>query len=198
MEKPHIEKPLIEKPLIESTTPPAISIQDYRAEETLLDGRIMHIRTLQPADREAIIHGLQNLSAESIYFRFMAVRHQLSESEISYFTQLDFVNHVALVATLSLHGVDTPVGGGRYVVVDPQATTRHAEVAFTVEDAYHGLGIGTHLFHHLEKLARAQGINYFDADVHSANQKMIDVFTHLGLPMTTSRDGNIMHIELRL
>lgn len=176
----------------------AQTIKNYRADETLLDGRIMHIRTLQPGDREAIIAGLKRMSAESIYFRFMAVRHQLSAKEISYFTELDFINHVGLVATLEIEGVDTPVGGGRYVVVDPQAEIKHAEVAFTVEDAYHGLGIGTHLFHHLEKLAKLQGISYFDADVHQANKKMIDVFNHLGLPITKCRHGNTLHIELRL
>lgn len=176
----------------------AQTIKNYRADETLLDGRIMHVRALQPQDREAIVTGLRRLSAESIYFRFMAVRHQLTEREIGYFTELDFVNHVALVATLDIDGEDTPVGGGRYVVVDPQAAVKHAELAFTVEDAYHGLGIGTHLFHHLEKLAKWQGISYFDADVHHANKKMIDVFNHLGLPITKSRQGNTLHIELRL
>lgn len=176
----------------------AQTIKNYRADETLLDGRVMHIRTLQPSDRDAIIAGLKRMSAESIYFRFMAVRHQLSEKEISYFTELDFVNHVGLVATLDIDGVDTPVGGGRYVVVDPQAPVKHAEVAFSVDDAYHGLGIGTHLFHHLEKLAKQQGISYFDADVHQANKKMIDVFNHLGLPITKCRHGNTLHIELRL
>lgn len=176
----------------------ADSIKSYRAEETLFDGRVMHIRSLQPHDREAIIEGMKRLSPESLFFRFMAVRHQLSEKEISYFTELDFVNHVGLVATLEVDGVETQVGGGRYIVVDPDAEVRHAELAFIVDDAYHGLGIGTHLFHHLEKLAKLQGISYFDADVHLANKKMIDVFNHLGLPITKSREGNLLHIELRL
>ncbi len=176
----------------------AQSIKNYRADETLLDGRVMHIRSLQPKDREAIIAGLKRMSAESLYFRFMAMRHQLSEKEIRYFTELDFIHHVGLVATLDIDGVDTPVGGGRYVMVDPDAEIKHAEVAFTVEDAYHGLGIGTHLFHHLEILAKRQGITFFDADVHQANKKMIDVFNHLGLPITQCRHGNTLHIELHL
>lgn len=173
-------------------------IKNYHAQETLLDGRVMQIRTLQPEDRDALIEGIKHMSPESIYFRFMSVRHQLSDQEISYFTELDFIHHVGLVATLDVDGEQKPVGGGRYVIVNPEAKVLHAEVAFTVEDAYHGLGIGTHLFHHLEKLAKLQGITYFDADVHRANKKMLDVFSHLGLPMTTSREGSLIHIELRL
>ncbi len=173
-------------------------IKHYHAEETLLDGRVMQIRTLRPEDRHAMIEGLKHMSPESIYFRFMSIRHQLSEQEISYFTELDFVNHIGLVATLEVDGEQKPVGGGRYVIVNPEAKVLHAEVAFTVEDAYHGLGIGTHLFHHLEKLAKLQGVTYFDADVHRANKKMLDVFSHLGLPMTTSREGSLIHVELRL
>lgn len=128
----------------------------------------------------------------------MSIRRQLSHHEISYFTELDFINHVALVATLMVDGNETPVGGGRFIITQPDATVRHAEVAFTVDDPYHGLGIGTHLFHHLEKLAKQQNVKYFDADVHEANRKMLEVFRHLGLPMTTSRDGSVLHIELRL
>lgn len=175
-----------------------LDVKNYQADETLLDGRRIHIRTLRPSDRDAIINGLKHLSSESIYFRFLSMRHQLSEGEIGYFTQLDFINHVGLVATFAEEGGDIPIGGGRFIVPDPDAQPKHAELAFTVEDAYHGLGIGTLLFHHLEKLARHLGVSYFDADVHSANKKMLEVFGHLGLPMHTSKDGNILHVELNL
>ena len=77
-------------------------------------------------------------SSGSLYRRFFAVRRVFSEKETDYFLDIDFVNHVALVAVATDAGQPTIVGAGRYVVVQPG----HAEVAFAIIDAYQGLGIG--------------------------------------------------------
>ncbi|CBL46616.1 GCN5-related N-acetyltransferase [gamma proteobacterium HdN1] len=173
------------------------SWKGYTAEEPLRNGQTLRIRTLQESDREAIVEGIKRISTESSYFRFMSVRRQLSDEEIHYLTDVDFIHHVVLVATLDVDGQDTPVGGGRYIISDlPEG--RGAEVAFIIEDPYHGLGIGTHLFQHMKKLAKASAVQFFFADVHEANKKMIDVFMHLDLPTTVHRDGSLLNIRMQI
>jgi hypothetical protein len=78
-------------------------------------------------------------SSGSLYRRFFAIRRELSEKETDYFLDIDFVNHVALVAVANDAGDRMIVGGGRYVVVQPG----QAEVAFAIVHPYQGLFIGS-------------------------------------------------------
>ena len=52
---------------------------------------------------------------------------------------VDFTNHVALVAEVGQAGRRMIVGGGRYVMFEPG----RAEMAFVVIDAWQGRGIGS-------------------------------------------------------
>ena len=66
---------------------------------------------------------------------------------------VDFVDHVALVAVVEEDGRPMIAGGGRYVVVQPG----QAELAFAVVDEYQGQRIGAALLRHLVAIARAAG-----------------------------------------
>jgi GNAT superfamily N-acetyltransferase len=63
---------------------------------------------------------------------------------------VDFTDHVALVAVVKEGGRRMIIGGGRYIVVRPGT----AELAFAVVDKYQGRGIGAALMRHLAALAR--------------------------------------------
>jgi RimJ/RimL family protein N-acetyltransferase len=99
-----------------------------------------------------------------------------------------------LLAVANDAGQPTIVGGGRYVVVEPG----QAEVAFTIIDAYQGLGIGSALMRHLAILGREAGLHEFIAEVLSENVPMLNVFERSGLAMNTERDGTVMHVTLRI
>jgi hypothetical protein len=53
------------------------------------------------------------LSTRSIYFRFFHTKAELSEQELQYFTELDFVRNVALVATLGTADDERIIAVGR-------------------------------------------------------------------------------------
>jgi hypothetical protein len=76
----------------------------YSAFEALRDGRWVEIRALRPGDRAELIAAVGRSSGQSLYRRFFAVRRSFTESEIDYFLNVDFVNHVALVAIVDEHG----------------------------------------------------------------------------------------------
>jgi ribosomal protein S18 acetylase RimI-like enzyme len=90
-------------------------------------------------------------------------------------------------------GQPTIVGGGRYVVVEPG----QAEVAFAIIDGYQGLGIGSALMRHLATLGREAGLRELIAEVLSENVPMLNVFERSGLPITTRREGPVVHVTLR-
>jgi hypothetical protein len=87
--------------------------------ETLRDGRRVEIRALRHEDRDGLEEAVSRASAESLRRRFFSVRRHLSEQEIEFFSNIDFVSHVALVVVAEEGGGPHIVGAGRYIVVEP-------------------------------------------------------------------------------
>ena len=166
----------------------------YSAVEALRDGRRAEIRALRPDDRADLIAAVGRSSGESFYRRFFGVRHEFTEREIAFFLNIDFVDHVALVAVVEEGGRSTIVGGGRYVVVEPGK----AEVAFAVIDAYQRQGIGAALLRHLAAIARSAGLRKLIAEVLADNAPMLKVFERSGLDHSTKREPGVVHVALRL
>jgi GNAT superfamily N-acetyltransferase len=167
---------------------------DYSAAELCRNGQPVEIRALKPSDRPELLHAVGRTTAKSLYRRFFGTKRTFSEREIQYFVNIDYVNHVALVAVAKQDGQDIIIGGGRYVVVRPGA----AELAFTVVDEYQGQGIGAALMHHLVKLARNAGIKQLVADVLPDNTSMLKVFEKSGLGIKTEREADAIHVTLEI
>jgi GNAT superfamily N-acetyltransferase len=177
---------------INRTTTGIDDVRRYHAEERLLDGRPVVLRAIRADDRDALRAGFHRLSDRSVYFRFFQAKRELSDAELSYLTEVDFESHVALVAMLEDEG---GVGVGRYIV-DP--ATGAAEIAFAVDDAHQGLGVGTLLLTHLARIARVKGIRELRAYVLLENRGMIEVFEHAGFPLRRRREGNTLVLTLEL
>jgi hypothetical protein len=77
----------------------------YSAIETLRDGGRIEIRALAPDDEADFVAAVARTSPESIRRRFFVVKRSFTEKETAFFLNVDFVNHVALVAVVE--------GGGR-------------------------------------------------------------------------------------
>jgi len=107
---------------------------------------------------------------------------------------VDFVSHVALVAVLNVEGRALIVGGGRYIVIQPGV----AEVAFGIDDAYQGRGLGGLLMKHLTAIARASALRQLVAEVLPGNVAMLSVFKKAGLEMTTKKEGGVAQVMLHL
>jgi RimJ/RimL family protein N-acetyltransferase len=165
----------------------------YHATETLSDGRKVEIRAQRPEDREGLRGALKRESTESLYHRFFAVKRSFSENEAHYFLDIDFVNHVALVAIANENGRPGIVGGCRYVVVGPG----RAEVSFSVIDEYQGKGLGTALMRLIAAIGREAGLEELVAEVLADNTPMLKVFERSGLAMTTKHEGTVVHLSLR-
>lgn len=166
----------------------------YSVKETLRDGSRIEIRALQPTDRDELQSAVGRMSDESIHRRFFAPKRHFSEREIDFYLNVDFVNHVALVAISDADGRPLIIGGGRYIMTQPGV----AEVAFSIDDAHQGRGIGGLLMRHLSAIARASGLRELVAEVLPGNTAMLSVFKKAGLEMTTKREGGVVHVTLRL
>ena len=172
-----------------------MNAMEYAVVEHLRDGRPLLIRALRPADRPAMIEFAGQMSEETRYRRFFAPKRTFSEREIEYFLNVDFVNHVALVAELEGEGKrQVIVGGGRYVVTAPG----RAELALTIDDGHQQLGIGTRVMRHLIDIARSAQIGELVAEVLPDNAPMLKVFQRCGLAMTTRHEPGVVQVTLDL
>jgi GNAT superfamily N-acetyltransferase len=166
----------------------------YSAIETLRDGCKLTIRAYSPLDREIFLSAVDRMSPQSRYLRFFTVKRDFTDRERSFFLNVDFEKHVAIVALIEEARRTIIAGGGRYV------TTREktAELAFVVIDEYQGRGIGSILLRHLVLIARATGLRTLVAEVLPENAPMLRVFGKCGLPLTIDRDSETVHVTLQL
>lgn len=159
----------------------------WEADVVLRDGSVAHLRPIVPNDADGIRLFHSRQSAESIYFRFFAPLRELSERDIHRFTNVDYVDRVALVATIR----EDIVGIGRYDCLDP----RTAEVAFNISDHYQGKGIGSVLLEHLAAIGRDAGVQKFTAEVLPHNRKMLTVFSDAGFAVTRRIEDGVVQVE---
>ena len=162
--------------------------------ETLRNGQRVEIRSQRPLDRRDLEAALARMSDESLYRRFFGARRHFSEKEAEYFLDIDFVNHVALVAVAQENGKQAIVGAGRYVVVQPG----QAEVAFGVVDQYQGQGLGAALMRELGAIASRAGISELIAEVLGSSLAMLKVFEKSGLKYTAKRESGSIYVKLGL
>ncbi len=178
---------------------PPVLLRDYSEPVVLRDGASLTLRAVRPSDAPLLAGLFSRLSRQSVRYRAFGSKESLSGKELTYLTDLDFVGHVALAAVSSLPGAPPRIVGiGRYVRVDDHgalsATSPRAEVAFTVEDAYQGRGIGTLLLEHLADIARASGVERIDADVLADNARMMQVFSESGFVVRRALDEGVFHV----
>jgi GNAT superfamily N-acetyltransferase len=174
-----------------STPPPSAS---YRALDRLRDGRPVVIRALRADDRDALLGAAGRMSDEARQLRFFTPKRTFTDAEIDYYVNVDFVSHVALVATVDDGDGPRIVGGGRYILVSPG----RAEVAFGVDDTHRGMGIGNLLMRHLGAIAREAGLRELCAEVLPENTAMLKVFQGSGLPMQRRTADGVVHVALAL
>jgi RimJ/RimL family protein N-acetyltransferase len=166
----------------------------YAVRENLRDGSMIEIRALKPEDEAGMLAAVERTSAQSLQRRFFVMKRSFSEKERTYFMQVDFLNHVALVATAQEDGQPIIIGGGRYIVFEPG----RAEMAFIVVDAWQGRGIGSILMRHLIDIARDSAFKELTAEILPENTAMLKVFGKFGFRPAPRRDPQTVHLVLKL
>ncbi|MFC4589366.1 bifunctional acetate--CoA ligase family protein/GNAT family N-acetyltransferase [Sphaerisporangium corydalis] len=163
----------------------------WEADVVLADGGTAHLRPIRPDDAGILRAFYSRLSDQSIYFRFFGPRPRLSDREVRWFTTVDYVNRVALIATLGTEMMAVV----RFDRMDQQDS---AEVAFLVEDAHQGRGVASVLMEHLRAAARERGIKRFIADVLPSNNRMMAFFRQAGYTAQSEFEDGVVRMTLDL
>ncbi|HEY7222937.1 MAG TPA: GNAT family N-acetyltransferase [Micromonosporaceae bacterium] len=158
------------------------------ADVLLSDGSTVHIRQIAPedADRIVALHG--RFSVRTRYLRYFSPYPRIPPRDLERFVTVDHRDREALVVTAA----EQIIAVGRYERLAPDAGD--AEVAFVVEDAFQGKGIGPLLLEHLAQAARSAGIRRFVAEVLPANRPMLKVLFEAGYQISREWAEGVVHL----
>ena len=172
------------------------ALASYHRRETLPDGGVIELRAIRPGDRDKLREEFLKLSKATVRDRFFSIKLDLTPSELTYFTEVDFDHHLALVAELVSGNTRQPAAVGRLVRKSGQPD--HAEIAITVTDSMQGHGIGKIMLRHLADCARQLGVQHMDASVMADNTRMMKLIRKSGLPYKSQLQDGINTISVSL
>ena len=162
----------------------------YETEVLLKDGSRILLRPIRRDDVERWLDFISRLSHRTKYLRFHSVP-KLGREDAIRFCSVDYDNAFAFVAEVLRDRRQDIIAIGRYYRI-PHKTS--AEVAFVIEDAYQGKGIGTKLMEWLANVARDNGITTFEASVLAENRGMMSVFKDYGFHVSSEREEDAYRI----
>jgi acetyltransferase len=170
----------------------------FRERVILEDSTPVDLRPVSPSDAEALKALFHRLSPESVYYRFLEVRKDLSMEQARRFAQVDYRTTMAIVAELVVEsGVGPLVGVARYGRSE-SSPSGFSEAAIVVEDAYQGKGLGTALLLKMVNYAQSAGIKGFHATIHQSNSRILSFIKSSGLPSDRRLEGGIWEIKVYL
>jgi acyl-CoA synthetase (NDP forming)/GNAT superfamily N-acetyltransferase len=168
----------------------------YVADVLLRDGRSVRIRGIRPDDKTLLVAHFDSLGTEARHFRFMGGKGQLTVPELQYFTEIDFLSHIALVAVAREQGQERIVGVAR-CIADPAAPHR-AELGIAVSDDHQSRGVGSALLEHLATQATLAGVRVFEADMLFGNHGMHQLLARSGFVVDEQVGPDAVHATLPL
>jgi succinyl-CoA synthetase alpha subunit/RimJ/RimL family protein N-acetyltransferase len=142
----------------------------------LRDGTTAQIGRARADDLDALHAFYEGLSPLSRFHRFFSAARPSRELISSLCRSDEPTQGMTLIVTRRDAGTSRIIASGSYLAKDG----RTAEVAFAVDDAFHGKGLGTLLLERLALLAVRHGFTRFWAITHADNRAMRDVFRESG------------------
>jgi acetyl coenzyme A synthetase (ADP forming)-like protein len=159
---------------------------------TLRDGTTVQVRIAGPQDQGALRDFFGRLSPESRRRRFFSLALPRPDLIASLCDSSEPHARLTLVATRTQAGGPRIIATGSYLARD----ARTAEVAFAVDDALQGKGLGTLLLERLALLAVRHGFTHFWALTQADNQLMREVFRESGFGFEERLDRGEVEVDL--
>jgi acetyl coenzyme A synthetase (ADP forming)-like protein len=171
-----------------------VHLRNYAEPAVLRDGGSVLIRAIRPDDRPLLADLFQHMTPQSMQFRFLRAKSAVTGEELDALVNLDFQDRVGLAAIRREDGQDRVLAVAHCFRTSGAGETPRAEFAVAVAEQHHGRGIGTALLEHLARLARAQGIEEFEALVLAGNADMLNVFAESGFAVRQTGETGVFHL----
>jgi RimJ/RimL family protein N-acetyltransferase len=172
---------------------------DWRVPGITPDGGAYVIRPITPDDRDGLRRAFHEASAQTRYLRFGLASNTLTDAALTYLTNVDQQDHVAIVATVTSADLKDERGIGVARLVRSKENADVAEAAVAVIDDMQQKGVGRALTIELGRAALARGITKLRAEVLDANTTMRAILDKLGAkPVASEKSDGLIVYELDL
>ena len=155
--------------------------------KTLRDGLEIKIRPIKPSDEDRMRRLFYNFSDESKYFRYFAPKPVMPHQEMQPYVNIDYQDILSVVAIVEKGRNERIIAEARYAY---DKKTDAYEIAFIVDEEFHGKGIATFLCDYLIKIAQDRGIARLVAFVLPRNEAMLKVFGKCAVKPSQSLEAN--------
>ena len=146
----------------------------------LRSGLPIVVRVVEQRDATPLQDYIRNLSVLSRYSRMLGAASELPPSELQAILHPVDADHVALIATIVIEGVEQTVGEAR-LVYDPEVET--VELALSVDDHWQKTGVGTALLDELLRRAATLGPVDVFGDTLRSNNAMLGLARKSGFAL---------------
>ena len=160
----------------------------------LRDGTIASVRPAQPSDHAALRRFFHELSPESRRNRFFLSSEPADSLLATFEANLDPSRALTLLVHRYRSDDVCPVAVASYFA----GGEKRAEVAFAVDDSFHGKGVATVLLERLAVIAANHGIEEFQASTLQDNSAMLEVFRDSGFSIKSKAEGGVVELTLLL
>jgi RimJ/RimL family protein N-acetyltransferase len=165
-------------------------LETYR---TTSSGLEIFIRPVKMSDESALQDFFHDLSDNSLYRRFLSLRHDMPHPRVQEFTVVDYTRDLILLAFLPEDADGIPVAMGQFNLM---GETHLAEVAFAVLDDHQRMGIASEMLSTLTFIAKKRGLLGFTASVLVQNRSMLRVFEKAGFRIEPGPEEEVHELKL--
>ncbi|MBW1912182.1 MAG: GNAT family N-acetyltransferase, partial [Deltaproteobacteria bacterium] len=153
----------------------------------------IRFRALRPSDEEEMRRLFYRFSDKAVYYRYFTPVRAMPHIKMQEYVNVDLNRFTSVV------GLEGDLGKGKIIAEARFAKLHHrpyADVAFIVDEEYHGLGIASYLFKMLVRLAKERGVEGFTALVLTSNKAMMRVFEKSGLPIQVKMEEGVFSLTI--
>jgi acetate---CoA ligase (ADP-forming) len=171
--------------------PPAYQDSVESGRIIMRDGSTATLRLSQPEDKNEMKAFFHRITPESRWERFFSVAEPDERLINSLCDSSNPQSQLTLITTRIQSGKERIIAIATYSAMDKEK----AEVAFTVDDAFQGKGLGTLLLERLAVLAANNGFQRFWAITHAHNKRMIEIFQNSGFQLKQRLEEGSVEVE---
>ena len=175
-------------------TLPAEYPKALERDATLKNGAAVHLRPIRPDDAPGLVALFDRLSRHTAYQRFFSVLKRLPPAYAKVFANVDYRRRLAIVAERATPAGPELIGVGRY---EPADAPGIVEVAFVVQDAWQGQGLGSILLDEVLRAAVARGTEQFRAFVLGDNYRMLGLLARRTEITGRRLEEGVVSVEFR-
>jgi RimJ/RimL family protein N-acetyltransferase len=161
----------------------------------LRDGRPVLLRPTRTSDAPLLQELFFRMRPDDVRTRFFRQLRSLTDEMAEHLCSVGYEQEMAFAAVVGDREAERIVGTSCYFV-DPSSGM--ADVAYMVDPAWQGSGLGSALQVRTIAYAREHGVAGFTADVLAENAPMLKVFRRSGLRMETHLDSGAFEVRLYL